>query len=116
MNANMIIACICPLCGRQTNIACTYEQYREYTLNPAALVQDVFADKDATTRETIISGMCKNCQDNFFIEEYEDDCDGECDTCFYPNCPSSQAYGDLDCNGVCELCEINDDCPNSTIG
>lgn len=86
----MTIPCICPFCGHQTNVTCTYEQYREYTLNPRALVQDVFADKDVHTRETIVSGMCLPCQESFFVED-EDDCDG-----------------------VCELCSIGDDCPNST--
>lgn len=87
----MTIPCICPFCGHQTDVTCTYEQYREYTLNPRALVQDVFADKDVHTRETIISGMCKDCQDRFFTDDDEDDC-----------------------NGVCELCSLGDDCPNST--
>lgn len=113
MNANMIIACICPLCGRQTNVACTYEQYKEYMLNPGALVQDVFADRDATTRETIISGMCADCQNNFFSDEDEDDCDGECDVCPNTDCPSNVNFMS-DCNGVCELCSLGDDCPKST--
>lgn len=114
MNANMIIACVCPLCGRQTNVACTYEQYKEYMLNPGALVQDVFADRDATTRETIISGMCADCQNNFFSDEDEDGCDGECDVCPDTDCPSNVNFMS-DCNGVCELCSLNDDCPTSTV-
>ena len=112
--SEMIISCVCPFCGRQTNVACTYEQYKEYMLNPGALVQDIFADKDITIRETIISGMCADCQNNFFSDEDEDDCDGECDVCPDTDCPSNVNFMS-DCNGVCELCSLGDDCPKSTV-
>lgn len=112
--SEMIIECACPFCGKVTYVGCTFEQYKEYMLNPAALVQDIFPEKDTTERETIVSGMCKECQDNFFSEEEEENCDGECDVCPDTDCPSNVNFMG-DCNGVCELCDINDDCPTSTV-
>ena len=91
MTMTMTIPCICPFCGHQTDITCTYEQYREYTLNPRALVQDVFADKDVHTRETIVSGMCKDCQDRFFTEDEEEEEEEDpyegCFECDNTECP-----------------------------
>ena len=32
------------------------------------LVQNVFPELDSTTHETIISGLCPECQEKFFVE------------------------------------------------
>jgi len=82
------VTCVCPLCGRETNVLCEESAWNRYSFG--ALIQDAFPTMDIHTRETIISGMCLECQDSFFVED-EDDCDG-----------------------VCELCSLGDDCPNST--
>lgn len=94
---DIMITCQCPMCGKVTYVPCTYEQYSRY-MNTDALIQDVFPDMDIHTRETIISGMCKPCQDKFFVEEDED----EEDDCF-------------PCDGICDLCSEGDTCPGSAL-
>ena len=90
---DIMITCKCPMCGAITYVPCTFEQYSRY-MDTNALIQDVFPDMDIHTRETIISGMCKLCQDKFFVEEDED----EEDDC-------------IPCDGVCTLCSEGDTCP-----
>ncbi len=82
------VTCVCPLCGRETNIL--VEEFRWNLYEAGALIQDAFPTTDIHTRETLISGMCLPCQESFFVEDEDD------------------------CNGVCELCSLGDDCPNST--
>ena len=79
------IVCVCPLCGQVSIIECETSQMVAY--ENGALAQDAFSDMDIQTRETIISGMCADCQATFFIDE--DDCDGDCDFCTDPDCPGS---------------------------
>lgn len=68
---NVVVAC--PLCGvwervfipkdkaRSLEIWCSNES-RNY------LIQDLFDFLSSTERETLISGLCKDCQDVFFDE------------------------------------------------
>ena len=83
------VTCRCPLCGTASYVTCDADAYFKYATT-SALIQDVFPMMDIHTRETLISGMCLQCQESFFVEDEEDDC-----------------------NGVCELCSLGDDCPCS---
>lgn len=94
--SDIMITCQCPTCGKITYVPCSYEQYSRY-MNTDTLIQDVFPDMDIHTRETIISGMCKPCQDKFFVEG--DDCDGECDVCTDYECPGS-VFHEEDCYDI----------------
>lgn len=59
-----------PFCRGLTTITVEQKAYDNY-LN-GALVQNAFPTMSATDRETIISGMCPDCQAEFFNEEDED--------------------------------------------
>lgn len=83
----MVITRKCPLCGKFSSVVCDSDAWAKY--QNGALAQDAFPDMDTFTRETIISGMCDPCQIQFFIEDDEDDCDGECDVCAEFDCPSN---------------------------
>lgn len=106
-----VITCRCPFCGTISEIACEESAYIAY--ENGALIQDVFPTMDIHSRETLISGLCLPCQESFFVEDDEDECNGECDTCPDTECPSNVNFLG-GCNGVCELCSLGDDCPNST--
>lgn len=75
----------CPLCGKFTSVVCDKSAWDAY--EAGALAQNAFPTMDLHTRETIISGMCEPCQISFFEVDDEEDCDGECDTCEYYDCP-----------------------------
>ena len=74
------VTCHCPLCGKVSFIACDEDAYYEY-VTTCTPIQEIFPYMDLHTRETLISGMCRSCQDKFFVEDDEDDCDGMCDLC-----------------------------------
>lgn len=83
----MIITRRCPLCGKLTSVMCAESAWKSY--QDGALAQDAFPDMDVFNRETLISGMCEPCQMRFFIEDDDEDCDGECDICADFDCPSN---------------------------
>lgn len=68
---NITITSRCPFCGRYTHIMVGSEQYERWTFG-GALIQDAFPTLSATERETLISGICPDCQDDIFNEEDED--------------------------------------------
>ena len=86
---NTIFTARCPFCGKISRIPCDENALAQY--NNGALIQDAFPNMPAHERETIISGMCLDCQTSFF-EEDDDDCDGECDVCCDFDCPSNANY------------------------
>ena len=63
-----IIKKACPLCGKESFVAVPVDNYKKYC--SGTYVQDAFPESDFTAeyREIIKSGMCKECQDDFFIE------------------------------------------------
>ena len=69
----------CPMCGKVSKIECDAEGYVTY-MTTRIPIQEIFPDMDLHTREILISGMCLDCQASFF-EEDDDDCDGVCDLC-----------------------------------
>ena len=75
MNANTVIPCFCPFCGKQDwSIHVPAADWEAY--EAGALVQDAFPYLTATQRESIISGLCADCQSGIFgddEDEEEDD-------------------------------------------
>lgn len=67
----MTIAIECPFCGQVTFIETTAEAIRAY--ENGALAQDAFPHLSVEDRETIISGLCWECQDNVFGDEEDED-------------------------------------------
>lgn len=90
---NMItIERICPCCGDPVTVTCRESNWIAY--ENGALAQEAFADMDLHTRESIISGMCPDCQSKFFEVEDDWDCDGECDVCTDFDCPGNVFHND----------------------
>ena len=61
----------CPFCGNVSEITVDKDGYDKY--QNGELIQFAFPELDAETRETLINGMCKDCQDKFFPMEDEED-------------------------------------------
>lgn len=66
---------VCPFCGKETVIELTQDECLDLFSGLAArsYVQDIFPNKDATFRELMVSGMCYECQAEFFKEDPEED-------------------------------------------
>lgn len=62
---------ICPFCGCLTDIEVEVEQYESWAFG-GVLIQNAFPALSATERETLISGICPDCQDDIFSDEDED--------------------------------------------
>lgn len=62
---------ICPFYGCLTDIEVEVEQYESWAFG-GVLIQDAFPTLSATERETLISGICPDCQDDIFSDEDED--------------------------------------------
>ena len=67
----IVITSICPICGRLVDTKVELEQYEAYMYGEM-LAQDAFPTLSAADRETIISGMCPECQDEIFSNDDED--------------------------------------------
>lgn len=63
----MSILCRCPFCGKNFEMRVPYEQYLKY--RDGELVQNAFPDFTPEEREMLISGMCLDCQRDFFENE-----------------------------------------------
>lgn len=55
---------VCPLCKKETPIVVKEEDYISW--NNGVIIQKVFPYLTATQRETLITGMCKCCQDKLY--------------------------------------------------
>ncbi len=58
------VAVRCPFCGTVTEVTVPREGW--VARANGALIQDAFPALDADTREVLVSGLCKACQDQFF--------------------------------------------------
>ena len=74
------VICHCPLCGTISHVTCDADAYDRYATTRTP-IQEIFPDMDLHTREILISGMCLDCQARFFVEDDEDECDGDCEEC-----------------------------------
>lgn len=64
---NLTLEINCPICGKHHSVKVNEEDYIYY-IQSNALTQHVFYYLTATEREKIISGMCVDCQKDFFRE------------------------------------------------
>lgn len=60
---NVIITC--PFCGKESVINMTFEEYMQYDMGKLT-IQEIFPGMEASDREILISGMCKECQKEIF--------------------------------------------------
>ena len=65
-----IIRTTCPCCGQLNHIHALQAEFDAW--QAGALVQDAFPTMDATDRESLISGLCADCQATFFAEDDEE--------------------------------------------
>ena len=67
------VGIVCPFCGNGHYLTVSRKGYNLW--QNGALVQKAFPELSATERESIISGMCPDCQKAFFEEDDEEDAD-----------------------------------------
>lgn len=65
----------CPFCGKEYEVEVKLEDYWAWQMGE--LAQNAFPYLSATERESLISGMCPDCQAKFFKEDILDDLDEE---------------------------------------
>lgn len=100
----VIIDCRCPWCGYISSVICKKADYDAYIAG--ALAQDAFADMDLRHREILISGMCLECQEQYYGAEDEDDWNVD---------DAIAEEMDCHCEGTCDLCPLGDECLSSTL-
>lgn len=66
-----IVPCTCPFCGKVSRIHTTTAAWNAY--QDGALAQDAFPDLSIADRETLISGLCLECQADFFDAEMDEE-------------------------------------------
>jgi len=66
-NGAATIEVVCPFCGSVTTLSVNYDALKSW-IDGSAKIQDVMPDVDPSTRELLISGICKSCQDDVFGE------------------------------------------------
>ena len=59
-----LVIATCPLCGEQTDMIVPTKGFFKY--KNGTLVQEAFPEKSVEDRELLVSGMCRDCQRNFF--------------------------------------------------
>ena len=65
-----ILRSTCPCCGTLNHTHALQAEWDVYMAG--ALAQDAFRSLSATDRETVISGLCADCQATFFAEDDEE--------------------------------------------
>jgi uncharacterized CHY-type Zn-finger protein len=77
VDAGVYVMMKCKRCGKYFEVEMTEDQLAEWTSSNSERrsVQEIFPDKDATTRETLLSKMCPDCVDEIFgaCEEPEEE-------------------------------------------
>lgn len=97
---NVFVTKKCPNCLKLTECDMTPVEYAKY--KSGILVQEVFPDKDAFYRETLITGMCYDCQSKLFNRPKPGEDWGTPEEC--PVCGSSVYEKD---GWVCPSCNTN---------
>ena len=54
----------CPICGTKSTVRIPLDAYNKWT--EGELIQHAWPEGSATDREILISGLCKDCQDEVF--------------------------------------------------
>lgn len=63
---------VCPFCGKTTTIQVVGKDFYAWKFE-GALIQNAMPYLPANVRETLISGICDECQDELFAPFEEDD-------------------------------------------
>lgn len=66
------VVVVCPFCGKATTIQVVEKDYCAWKFE-GALIQNAMPYLPANVRETLISGVCDECQDELFAPFEEDD-------------------------------------------
>lgn len=59
-----MITKICPKCNKPIYVEMPKDEYERWPFS--ILIQDAWPEGSATERETLISGLCKDCQEGVF--------------------------------------------------
>lgn len=83
----MCVITECPFCGGTSEVEVNTEDYFDY-MDGILLVQEAFPYLSPSDREKFVTGMCDDCQADFFgcDDEDEEDCcsDNDEDDCIDP--------------------------------
>lgn len=63
----------CPFCGKTNCIEVFNTQLAKFEADDTMFVADAFPQLSITDRETLISGICPDCQSSYFDGEDDDD-------------------------------------------
>lgn len=66
------VVVVCPFCGKTTTIQVVGKDFYAWKFE-GALIQNAMPYLPANVRETLISGVCDECQDELFAPFEEDD-------------------------------------------
>lgn len=67
------VSCSCPFCGKATELIVPSRGYRLW--QEGELIQNALPELTAGQRETLISGLCPDCQSSFFEEDEDEEVD-----------------------------------------
>jgi hypothetical protein len=83
----MCVITECPFCGKTSEVGVNSDDYFDY-MDGILLVQEAFPYLSPSDREKFVTGMCDDCQADFFgcDDEDEEDCssDNDEDDCIDP--------------------------------
>lgn len=64
--ATTFVERVCPFCGIRSTVSVSTDGFKAW--QNGELIQNAMPELNATAREFLISGMCRNCQADFFGE------------------------------------------------
>lgn len=67
----VVILTTCPMCGKAYELTVPTDGYFAWRVE-GALVQDAFPEMSASDREMLISGICEECQEDIFGDDFEE--------------------------------------------
>ena len=70
-NRDSMVQVTCPFCGNVTLLPVNTEDFNAW--QAGALIQDVMPYMEPAERETLISGLCDECQGRMFKDPFDDD-------------------------------------------
>lgn len=65
------VSCTCPFCRKETIVSVPANGYQLWLRG--ALIQDALPDVPTQERETLLSGMCPECQERFYAAFADED-------------------------------------------
>ena len=68
---NCIVTTVCPFCNEEHDVLVNEQDYLAW--QRGSLAQDIFDYLSASEREMLISGICPDCWDGMFSDEYDEE-------------------------------------------